>query len=46
MILIMLFDFIQVLNIKRSHPTKIDYFSKHDSFTTIYLLQEYKLNHN
>jgi hypothetical protein len=30
MIIIMLSDFIQVLNIKRRHPTKIDYFSKHD----------------
>jgi hypothetical protein len=27
--LIMLYDFIRVLIIKRSHTTKIDYFSKH-----------------
>jgi hypothetical protein len=36
--------FIQVLHIKRSHPTKIDYFSTHIQFTTIYLLQGQKLN--
>jgi hypothetical protein len=23
------YDFIQVLHIRRRHPTKIDYFSKH-----------------
>jgi hypothetical protein len=38
-------DFIQVLDIKRRHPTKNDYFSMHILFTRIYLLQEHKLNH-
>jgi hypothetical protein len=45
MILIMLYDFIQVLLSKRHHPTKDEYFSKHSLFTTIYLLQEEKLNY-
>jgi hypothetical protein len=39
-------DFMQVLNIKRKHSTKNEYFSKHILFTTMYLLQEQKLNHN
>jgi hypothetical protein len=30
--------FIQVLNIKRGHSTKNDYFSKHIQFTIIYYL--------
>jgi hypothetical protein len=38
-------DFMQVLNIKRKHSTKNEYFPKHILFTTIYLLQEQKLNH-
>jgi hypothetical protein len=29
-ILIMLPDFMQALNINRRHPTKVDYFSKHN----------------
>jgi hypothetical protein len=33
-------DFMQVLNIKRKYYTKNDYFSKHISFTIIYLLQK------
>jgi hypothetical protein len=37
---------MQVLNIKRKHSTKNEYFPKHILFTTIYLLQEYELNHN
>jgi hypothetical protein len=39
-------DFIQVLNIKRKHSTKNNYFSKYIPFTTIYLLQKQKLKHN
>jgi hypothetical protein len=30
MILIMVYDFIQILHIKRKHPTNIYYFSKHN----------------
>jgi hypothetical protein len=37
MIIIMLYDFIQVLNIKRNHYTKINFFT-HILFTVIYLL--------
>jgi hypothetical protein len=40
-----LYEFMQVLNIKRKHHTKNEYFIKHIGFTTIYLLQEQKLNH-
>jgi hypothetical protein len=43
--LIMLFDFEQVLNILRKHPTKNEYFCMHILFTTIYLLYKQKLNH-
>jgi hypothetical protein len=42
----MLSDFMQVLNIKRKHPTKDEYFPKHILITTIYLLQKQKLVHN
>jgi hypothetical protein len=42
--LIMFSDFIQVLNSIRKHTTKNEYFSRHIIFTTIYLLQEQKLN--
>jgi hypothetical protein len=42
--LIVLSDFIQVLNILRKHPTKNEYFPMHILFTTIYLLQEQELN--
>jgi hypothetical protein len=38
-------DFMQVLNSIRKHPTKDEYFPMHILFTTIYLLQEQKLNH-
>jgi hypothetical protein len=34
----MLFEFMQVLNIKRKHYTKNKYFTKHILFTIIYLL--------
>jgi hypothetical protein len=33
-------DFMQVLNIIKKHPIKIEHFSKHTLLTTIYLLQE------
>jgi hypothetical protein len=39
------YDFIHVLN-RRKHPNKDDFFTKHIQFTTIYLLQKQKLNHN
>jgi hypothetical protein len=42
--LIMLSDFIQVLISRRKHTTKNEYFTRHIIFTTIYLLQEEKLN--
>jgi hypothetical protein len=40
----MLYDFMQLLNINRKHPTNNEYFSRHTIFTTICLLQEQKLN--
>jgi hypothetical protein len=36
--LIMLSDFMQVLLIKRRHPTNIEHFLMHIIFTIIYLL--------
>jgi hypothetical protein len=45
MILIFLSDFMQVLHIIYKHLTKNEYFSMHTLFSTIYLLQEQKLNH-
>jgi hypothetical protein len=44
--LIMSYDFIQVLNIKRRHSIKNKYFSNHIQFTTIYFLQKLKLKYN
>jgi hypothetical protein len=44
--LIILSDLMQVLNINRKHYTKNEYFPKHNLFTTIYLMQEQKLNPN
>jgi hypothetical protein len=41
----MLSDFIHVLKIKRKHTTKNEYFPMPILFTTIYLLQEQRLNH-
>jgi hypothetical protein len=38
--LIMLSDFMQVINTTKKHPIKIEHFSKHTLFATIYLLQE------
>jgi hypothetical protein len=35
--LFMLYDFMQVLNIKRIHYTKNEYFPEHILFTTVYL---------
>jgi hypothetical protein len=46
MILIMLYDFIQVVLSKRRHNTKNDYLSEQIQFSTIYLLQKSRLNHN
>jgi hypothetical protein len=40
----MLSEFMQVLNSRRKHPTKNEYFYRQIIFTTIYLLQEQKLN--
>jgi hypothetical protein len=42
----MLSDFMQVINIKRKHYTKNEYFPNHILFSTTYLLQEQKFNHN
>jgi hypothetical protein len=39
-------DFMKVLNTIKKHSTKNEYFPKHIQFTTIYLLQEHKLNPN
>jgi hypothetical protein len=38
------YDFIHVLYSTRKHHTKNEYFSKHVLFSTIYSLQEQKLN--
>jgi hypothetical protein len=45
MALIMPFDFMQVLNNIKKHPTKIEHFSKHNLFSTTCLMPEQKLNH-
>jgi hypothetical protein len=42
--LIFLSDLLYVLNSARKFPTKNQYFSKHILFSTIYLLQNQKLN--
>jgi hypothetical protein len=36
--LIIIYDFMQALNINRKHYTKNDYFSRHTLFSTIYFL--------
>jgi hypothetical protein len=36
----MLYDFMEVLNIKRKHYTKNEYFHNHIRFTTIYVVQK------
>jgi hypothetical protein len=41
-----LYDFMQVLNSIRKYHTMIKHFYKHILFSTIYLLQEQKLNPN
>jgi hypothetical protein len=46
MSLTILYDFLQVLDSIRKYPTKDEYFTKHIQFTTMYLLQKQKLNHN
>jgi hypothetical protein len=38
--LIMLYDFMQVINSARKHPTNNEYFLKRILFSRIYLLQE------
>jgi hypothetical protein len=43
--LTMLYDFMQVLHIKRKHPTKNEYFPMPILFTIIYLMLEQKLNY-
>jgi hypothetical protein len=43
--LIMLSDFMQVLNSTRNHFVKKEYFPMPILFSTIYLLQEEKLNY-
>jgi hypothetical protein len=40
----MLYDFIQIIYSMRQYYTKVEYFSKHILFTTIYLLLEQNLN--
>jgi hypothetical protein len=40
-----LYDFMQVLHIKREQPTKNEYFPMPILFTTIYLMPEQKLNY-
>jgi hypothetical protein len=45
-ILILLFEFMQVLDIKMKHSTKNEHFTKHTLFSIIYLLQKQKLNPN
>jgi hypothetical protein len=42
--LIMLSDFMHVLNNIRKHYTNNEYFYRHIPFIMIYLLQEHKLN--
>jgi hypothetical protein len=41
---IMLSDYMKVLNSKRNNPTNNEYCSRYILLTTIYLLQEQKLN--
>jgi hypothetical protein len=43
---IFLSEFIQVIDINRKHSTKNEHFPMHILFTTVYLLQEHKLNPN
>jgi hypothetical protein len=42
--IIVLSDYMKLLNSTRKHPTNNEYFSRHILFTTMYLLQEQKLN--
>jgi hypothetical protein len=42
--LIMLFDFMPILNSIKKHYTNNEYFYRHIIFNMIYLLQEQKLN--
>jgi hypothetical protein len=45
-ILNMVYDFMQVVSSIKKHITNIEYFPKPILFTTIYLMQEQKLNPN
>jgi hypothetical protein len=40
------YDFLQVLAIKRNYSTKNEYFTMHILFNIIYLLQKQRLNPN
>jgi hypothetical protein len=42
----MLSNFMKVINIKMKHYIKNEYFPKHILFSTTYLVQEKKFNHN
>jgi hypothetical protein len=42
----MVYDFMQVVSSIKKQITNIEYFPKHILFTTIYLMQEQKLNPN
>jgi hypothetical protein len=44
--LIMLYDYMQVINSIRKHYTKNEYFHTHILFSTIHFLLEQKLNHS
>jgi hypothetical protein len=41
-----LYNFIHVIYNIKEYYTKVEYFSKHNLFITIYLLLDQKLNHN
>jgi hypothetical protein len=41
-----LHDFIQVIHNIKEYYTKVEYFSKHNLFITIYLLLDYELIHD
>jgi hypothetical protein len=44
--LIMLSDYMKALNSTRTLPTNNEHFPMHTLFSTIYLWQEQRLNHN
>jgi hypothetical protein len=45
-ILSQLYDFIQVIYSIKKHYAKVEYFSKHILFITIYVLLKLEFNHN